>query len=114
MRDVKVFRNDGWHYMLSGREVTQAEFEKWYPPLEPQSVPGAVGNSFIKFKPVHSDAMAVHPDQIPEAMEHDKAHGVPTEYDGDGCPILTTPDHQRRYMKMLGYHQRNGGFSSAG
>lgn len=112
MRDVKVLRKDGWHFILSGREVTQAQFEEYYPPIEPTSIPGHEGASIIHFKPVHSDAMAIHPEQIPQAMEHDRAHGVPTEYDGDGCPILTSPDHQRRYMNMLGFHQRNGGFSS--
>jgi len=60
-----------------------------------------------------SDALAVHPDQIPEARAYDKAHGVPTEYKADGRPIFTGRGHRKAYCKAHGVHDNDGGYGDA-
>lgn len=62
--------------------------------------------------PMKSDAMGVHPDQIPEVEAHSRRVGVPTRFDKDtGQAILTSPDHRRRYAKAIGLIDRNAGYS---
>ena len=57
--------------------------------------------------PMRSVALSVHPDQIPEAVEHDRRLGVPTEYHKSGDPIFENKRHKDRYLKAHGYHDRN-------
>jgi hypothetical protein len=57
-----------------------------------------------------SEAMAVHPDQVPEAMARDKRHGVPTEYTRDGRPIFTDRGHRKAYLRSYGVHDKRGGY----
>ena len=54
-----------------------------------------------------SDAMAVHPDQIQEAMEYGSKHGVKTDYTKDGQPIIRDRGHFKQHMKAHGFHERN-------
>lgn len=61
--------------------------------------------------PLVSEAAAVHPSQIQEARDHNARSGVrPTQYRGDGSPILQDRAHRREYMKAWGIHDRNGGY----
>ena len=54
--------------------------------------------------PIACEAMAVHPSQIAEAVEHDARHGVKTEYRTDGTPIMRDPGHYRKYRRLHGVH----------
>lgn len=58
--------------------------------------------------PIACETLAVHPEQISEAREYDRANGVPTEYRGDGSPIMRDPGHYKRYRRLHGVHFRNG------
>lgn len=58
--------------------------------------------------PIACEAMAVHPSQIAEARDWDRSNGVPTEYRGDGTPIMRDPGHYKRYRRLHGVHFRNG------
>ena len=58
-------------------------------------------------EPVISESSAVHPKQIKEAAMLLKSKGVPTEFLPDGRPILTSPDHKRRFAKARGYTCRD-------
>lgn len=58
-------------------------------------------------RPVESDALAVHPDQIPEAIADAKKKDVPTEFTPDGRPIFRTSYQRRRYLRAYGYKDRN-------
>lgn len=61
--------------------------------------------------PMESDALGVNPEQVAEANAHSIAIGVPTEHNPvTGCPILTSPEHRKRYARALGFHDRNGGY----
>lgn len=57
--------------------------------------------------PVLSDALAVHPRQIPEAMARDKLHGLNIEYLPDGRPKITSQAQKRALIKSLGLHENN-------
>ena len=61
--------------------------------------------------PMESYAAGVHPKEIPEMVEFDKKHGVPTHYSEDGDPILTSPKHRRKYCEAHGMFDRNAGLS---
>lgn len=53
--------------------------------------------------PVVSQAMAVHPRDVPRIAQEAARRGVPTEFTRTGEPILTSPSHRARYMKAFGY-----------
>lgn len=57
--------------------------------------------------PVHSDALAVHPGDVTGAREDAKKAGIPTDFDGDGRPVLKDPTHMKRYHKHCGVHHKN-------
>jgi len=61
--------------------------------------------------PMESYAAGVHPKQIPEMVEFDKKHGVPTDYSEDGDPVFRGPRHRRRYCEAHGLFDRNAGLS---
>lgn len=63
--------------------------------------------------PMHSDALAVHPDQVQEATESARKRGVPTEYNAEGLPKLESRGHRRRLMKAYGYNDNDGGYGDA-
>jgi hypothetical protein len=58
--------------------------------------------------PLAVETLAVNPAQIGEAREYDRAHGVPTEYRGDGSPIVSDSRHYAKYRKLHNAHFRNG------
>lgn len=60
--------------------------------------------------PMVSVAAGVHASQIPEAVKVAREAGVPTEFTGDGCPIFRDRHHRRRYLRLRGYHDRDGGY----
>ena len=61
-------------------------------------------------KPKYSDAMAVHPDQVPEAIADAKKKGVPTDFLADGRPIFVSRAHQKRYIRAYGFYNKDGGY----
>lgn len=58
--------------------------------------------------PLAIETLAVHPDQIAEVREFDRSHGVPTEYRGDGSPIVTDSRHYKKYRQLHGAFFKNG------
>lgn len=59
--------------------------------------------------PLHSEAMAVNPEDIPKAREIAKQHGLSTDYDRNGCPILTSQRHRKLHAEAFGFYDRNAG-----
>ena len=57
--------------------------------------------------PYYSDAMGVHPDQVPELMELDRRNGMNTEYHKDGRVKIESYAMLQRYKKVHGFHHRN-------
>lgn len=52
--------------------------------------------------PILSDALGIHPDQIPEAKKRFPHH----EFHPDGRMILSSHSERNKVMKELGYHDR--------
>lgn len=104
MRGVIRGSGENTTYEIDGKAVTKAEFDVAFPDK-------AVGaEALCGWKPIHSDALAVHPSQVDEAVESAKKKGVPTEFLPDGRPILRTRQHRRAYLRAYGYHDRSGGY----
>jgi hypothetical protein len=60
--------------------------------------------------PIHSEAMAVDPEDIPTARKILAEHGISTEYDRAGRPILTSMAHRKAHAEAMGFYDRNGGY----
>jgi hypothetical protein len=88
-------------YYLDGREVPREEFDRAFPPRDCSGGGGLVG-----FKPLHSDALCVHPAQREEAIEDAKGKGVPTEFDLEGRPVFTSSRHFRDYARRYGFRHK--------
>ena len=54
--------------------------------------------------PIACESLAVHPNQIAEFAEYDRANGVHTDYRPDGTPIMKDAGHYKKYRKLHGYH----------
>lgn len=63
-------------------------------------------SSLVSFRPMASEALAVHPDQVPEAREDAKRRGVPVEFQPTGEPVFTSSRQFREYAKAYGYRHR--------
>jgi hypothetical protein len=94
-------------YEIDGMRVSRARFYRVFRPVSDAGAPGA---SLLGWKPLSSEAAAVHPDQIEEAREDARRLGVPTEFDPEGRPIFTSRSHRRAYLRAYGFHDRDGGY----
>ncbi len=76
-----------------------------------QRPPGTGGNTPSCW-PMRSEALAVHPEQIPDALERNKRHGVTgVSYDAQtGEAILADRRARCDLMKLEGCHDNNGGY----
>ena len=81
------------------------------PPSMPQSHSKARLATFNRGWPIHSDAAGCHPSQIEEHRKFDRLHGCVTDYDNTGRPILTDRVHRKKYLKIHGLHDNDGGYS---
>jgi hypothetical protein len=90
---------------IEGKEVSREEFDAALPakPLEgPPAGPSTSG------WPLLSDAMAVHPLDIQEAMDDARRKGVPTNFDPeDGRAEFRDRGHRRDYLRAYGKHDRD-------
>jgi len=59
--------------------------------------------------PYYSYAAGVSEGEVPEMMEFDKAHGVPTEYK-DGDPLMKSPSFRKKYCEAHKLFDRNAGY----
>ncbi len=65
------------------------------------------------WKPLHSEAMGVHPSQRKEAEQNAYDKGVPTEFDHTGCPIFRDRIHRTRFCKAYRMVDLDAGYSDA-
>jgi hypothetical protein len=60
---------------------------------------------------VISEAMGIHPSQIPEALEYDRRHGLKgVEYLPDGRVKISGRAARKAYAEAHGFYDRNGGY----
>ncbi len=61
--------------------------------------------------PMKSEGMAVHPEQIQEALDRNKKHGITgVTYDRNGTAIIGSPREKAKLMKLEGVVDKNGGY----
>lgn len=68
------------------------------------------GASLVGWKPIASEACAVHPRRRKEAIESAIKKGVPTEFNFKGQPIFTSRSHRKQYLKAYGMHDNDGSY----
>lgn len=102
---VTYDRDGNATYRIDGVVVTKKQYDKALP-SHPIEVPLEAHKPDAW--PIVSKALGVHPRQIPEAIEHARRNGVPTEFTSEGRPILRDRAHRKAYLRMQGYHDRDG------
>jgi hypothetical protein len=90
-------------YLIDGKEVTRAEFDRAFPTkiqdlLDSGIVPDGHRSQCW---PQASRALGVHPSQVNDQMAHAKKMGVPTSFDKTGKPIFTSRGHRAEYLKHV-------------
>jgi hypothetical protein len=103
----RVETENGIFYEVMGQLLTEQEFDEQFTP-RPRA-----GDSFVAWKPLASDGLAVHPSQVKEATEDAKKKGVPTEFMPDGRPVFTSREQRKRYCQMYGFFDKSGGYGDA-
>jgi len=67
-----------------------------------------------RWRNFYSEALAVHPKQIPEARDFLKARGVQdTQFDSWGRPKLVSRKHRKDVCRAFGVHDLDGGYGDA-
>lgn len=64
--------------------------------------------------PIHSEALAVNPEDRAAAEEDARKKGVPTSFDSEGRPILTGRAHRREFFRAYGWYDRDAGYGDTG
>lgn len=110
---IVIHAHKPWEYFMEGKPITKAEYDAALSD-KPTDVAPMLGNTPSCW-PMKSDALAVHPSQIPEAMERNKKHNVHVEYDPkDGRAILADRGQRRDLCNIEGVHDRQGGYAETG
>ncbi len=99
-------------YYFGDKEVTKSEFDASFPAFDFEAA-GSVRGPAMSGYPFASDALAEHPDNVQAAYELSVKAGIPTQFDGDGRPILTSRAHKRDYCKLQNVFDRDGGYGDA-
>jgi hypothetical protein len=89
--------------------VTKAAFDARFPD-KPLATVATETYSCGKGWPQASVALAVHPDQVAEANERNKRHGVGVTYAADGTALVPDRAERRKLLRLEGYHDRQGGY----
>lgn len=103
---MKFWIRHAWgvkQYMIGDRQVSSAI---WH------AAQGADAPRPLNWRgkwPLTSAALAVHPDQVAEANERNKSHGVNVEYHPDtGRAIIPDAAAFKRLRKLEGVYDRDG------
>lgn len=96
----------GWEYYLGGTRVTKEEYEAVHPPRKWE--PGPARTQGTTTWPLESQALAVHPEQVHEANERAKRHGIAAEYREDGTCVIADATARRRLLKLEGLVDKDG------
>ena len=97
--------------IVSYGKLSQSAWDKAFPPqsqtktdaelaeFKPKSAPSGDRNRTRARWPIISAALATNHPEKDAAMA--KKHGVNVEFNEDGCPILTSENHRREYLKAI-------------
>ena len=103
-----VIRGSGENtvYLQEGQQVSREEFFAAFPAQKAAAGPV----SLLGWKPIFSDARAVHPDQVQEARSRNLRHGVNVDYLPDGRAVLDSRQKRKALLKLEHCHDRSGGY----
>ncbi len=101
MKGIIKGHGDKTTYWLDGQQVSKAEFDAVFP-----DQPMGDGTGLIGFKPMESDALGVHPRQIPQAMADARKKGHAIDFAANGNPIITSSKQFREYAKKSGFRHK--------
>jgi hypothetical protein len=105
MKGVIRGHGDKRTFFLDGKQVTREEFDSAFP-----DTPIGDGSGLIGWKPLISDALAVHPRQIKEAREDAIKKGVPVDFTADGRPKFTSRQQRSAYLRAYGFFDKSAGY----
>ena len=96
---------------IEGKKVSREEFDKSLPScLDLTSSAECLMGHTTTCWPMLSEALAVHPTQIEQAMARNKRHGVNVTYTRDGRAILPDRGERKRLLRLEGFHDNQAGF----
>ena len=90
-------------YWIDGKQVSKEEFDAVCPD---KPLGGAA--ALVGWKKLGCDALAVHPDQVKDAIELSIQKGVPTHFDAEGTPQFESKGHYTRFLRAYGYFNKDG------
>ncbi len=93
-------------YFVDGVEVSKKEFDRVFPDAKPEVGTGIVRKTCNAW-PMKSDGVAVHPKDRAAAIADAKRLGVPTYFDRQGRAVFESLGHQRRYLKLKGFFNKD-------
>lgn len=96
-------------YLIDGVEVSKAVFDRRFP-----DKPLGDGTGLFGEHKTESEALAVHPKQVHEAIEDARAKGVPTDFNlQTGAPIFRSRAHAKAYHQAYGIFNKDAGYGDA-
>lgn len=60
--------------------------------------------------PKKSLALSVHPEQVAEARERNRKHGIDAGYDADGTCTVNSREAQKKLVKVSGFFNKDAGY----
>ncbi len=99
-------------YWIDGEQVSRRQFFKAFPAAKPVKMPKDKHRrtEVAQFKPILSNALAVHPSRVKEAILDAEKKGVPTSFMKDGRPVMRTRQHYNAYLKAYRFFNRDAGY----
>lgn len=79
------------------------------PPVETYKGP-RFSTAISGVKPLKSNALAVHPRQIPAVLARNKKHGINVRYDRRGRPCFTDAGQRQALCKLEGVRSLNSAY----
>jgi hypothetical protein len=97
-------------YFVNDVEVTESEFATAFPPKDLSAGDEVLVDSTSAWRDFKSEALAVHPDQVPAANERSKRHNLGVVYDKHGFARIPDRAARKRLMRLEGVHDNHGGY----
>lgn len=91
-------------FYINDKEVTEEEWHARFP----SKIDDLLAGYFPQVQspegwPKRSLALAVHKDQVAEANDRNKKHGIGTRYDTDGTAVIPDNGDRRKLLKLEGF-----------
>jgi hypothetical protein len=93
------------------QEVTEDEYNRSFPPKDIFGFEPLCGHH-PKGWPMHSEALAVHPDQVDEANARARRHGIACRYErGTGVCEIDSEADKSKLVRLEGFVNKQAGYN---